>query len=109
MDDEYVATVTKWIEDHWTAERRCPRCHGVAWHVKDPAIIAAERVPEWRHAEDPIYPLIPLCCRTCGHIEFLDAIEIGMVEPAGPGQPALRLIITDHGDESVEQPGKLSE
>ena len=74
---EQVAT---FLEEHWQGEKECPVCRSNKWTI-------SEKPAELREYErgsltigGPVYPLVLVTCRVCGHTLLFNAIIMGIVE-----------------------------
>jgi hypothetical protein len=86
---EYVRTLRSWVDEKWGGLGPCPRCgeSPETW-VFMPTVDVPLRTdsPGYRPSK-AVFPVVPLYCENCAHVEFIGAIPAGVV-PADPSSPS---------------------
>lgn len=80
LTDEQKQKVVDWIDAKFPKGLTCPLCQSLDWLVSNDIVVP----PVWQlHGIDltkPSVPVVPFSCKNCGHVEFFDAIAIGLIK-----------------------------
>jgi hypothetical protein len=85
--DAVVDAAIKWLTDHW-GKVNCPICDAEELTVRDPVALQPLLKGPFPGA---VYPVIPVICKSCGNVQFLDPFISGLLPPTHENeQKALR-------------------
>ena len=86
---EYFAKAAEWLERFWGTDPPCPVCTNTEWFIA-PLVESPIRPLEMGAVlQGQAVPLVPVICKTCGHVMWFHAITMGLSSPGTlPSQTA---------------------
>jgi hypothetical protein len=81
--EEVTRKALAWVDEHWRGAAGCSVCGGTGWIVRAPVRLAPLGAPA---VPGGVHPVVPLACRACGNLRFLDAFVAGIL-PTGATDP----------------------
>ena len=71
--------VLQTIQERMGGHIKCPLCSRVAWIIVDSvAVIPTQETLSFEVAPDRGLPSLPLVCRQCGNMQFLNVLALGL-------------------------------
>ena len=77
-NDQQIANAIKWLDEHWTTDRKCPLCGTADW-----ALVQTFEAREYEGGSlvvglgSQILPITPVFCKNCGYTFFINAVIAG--------------------------------
>ena len=82
MDQKIDAQkVVGWLNRQWQGAKLCPICKNNNWTIIERPVELREFHEGGLVIGGPIYPLISITCKVCGHTLLFNAIVAGLVSP----------------------------
>lgn len=79
-----VQKAVDWLNAKWQGPKICPVCHSNDWHVPD----TLSEIRQFFHGSmvvgGPVFPLLLVTCKVCGHVLAFNALVMGLVERPQP-------------------------
>lgn len=76
-----VEKVVNWLNSQWQGPKLCPICKNNNWSVSEKPVELREFHGPGLVVGGPIYPLISITCKVCGHMLLFNAIIAGLLVP----------------------------
>jgi hypothetical protein len=77
----------EWLNKHWVGQKRCPICQSNDWRVSKKAVELREFHGAGLALGGPIYPLVSLTCKVCGHTLLFNAIVAKLIAQKEKEEP----------------------
>lgn len=95
-----VQKVVDWLNSQWQGPKVCPICKSNNWNISEKLLELREFHEGSFVVGGPVYPLIAITCKVCGHTLFFNAIVAGVLTPKqGSITPAEKTESTRKEDE----------
>lgn len=76
-----VQEVVDWLNSQWQGAKVCPICKNNNWNISEKPVELREFHGGNLVVGGPVYPLISITCKVCGHILLFNAIVAGLLTP----------------------------
>ncbi|MFX0204102.1 MAG: hypothetical protein ACFFCW_49015 [Candidatus Hodarchaeota archaeon] len=76
-----VNAVVDWLNQRWEGAKLCPICRNNNWNISQNPVELREFHGGGLVLGGPIYPLISITCKNCGHTLLFNAITAGLLTP----------------------------
>jgi predicted nucleic-acid-binding Zn-ribbon protein len=98
---EKQAEILAKIDAMWTASRGCPVCGNTNWAVAPSMAQLVEFNPKRILLGGRVKPVVTVECSKCGYVVLMNAIALGLVDPAEEASKS--------ADEKTEEAGQAGE
>ena len=72
--------IAAFLNEKWQGRKNCPICQNNKWEISDKPAELREYSQGGLVVGGPVYPLVVLTCRVCGHTLLFNAIVMDVVE-----------------------------
>jgi hypothetical protein len=83
LTEEETKKIQQWFDTNAGAHSKCPICGTNEWaaieHLVSPIILGGPRRNGWEMGSG-VYPHFMMSCQKCGNVQFINAINAGVVE-----------------------------
>lgn len=76
-----VEKVVDWLNRQWKGDKACPICKNNNWNIIEKPVELREFHGGGLVMGGPVYPLISITCKVCGHTLLFNAIVAGLLVP----------------------------
>lgn len=86
---EYNRLVLAWLAAHWGPNPPCPMCKTqTGWELLPLAEWPIRAADLDGQVRGQAIPVVPLLCKNCAYLVALNAVRLGILQPAAPPSPA---------------------
>jgi len=76
-----VQKIVDWLNRQWQGPKVCPICKNNNWSISEKLLELREFHGGGLVVGGPVYPLISITCKVCGHTLLFNAIVAGLLTP----------------------------